>query len=219
MMKRLISHVTLMVVALVVVLVVAGGFAACNRSSAPAATTPSAAAAAPAPMAAPVETAAPAANDKVSQKLQELAGTSATNCGRLGLTGNLQAASDCALKANKAKQSFYVAYDMPGLTVGVAGAANGKLYAIQSGVGGGGGAAATVTATECPAALRVAQSGRVTCVSPGSMGVAGGASSPHAGMTMPPAGTGSPHGAMPMPPAGTPNPHQGGVPIEGAKSH
>jgi len=207
-----------------VALIIACGIVGCNRPSAPAPAAQSASPAA-APMAAPLpavsEAAAPsaaAANDKVGQKLQELAGKSATNCGRLGLTGNLQAASDCALQANKAKKPFYVAYDMPGLTVGVVGAANGKLFAIQYDAARGA-APSPVTAVECPAALRVAQSGRVTCVSPGSMGVAGGATSPHAGITMPPPGKDNPHGGMPMPPTGTPNPHQGGVPIEGAKSH
>lgn len=200
----------------IVALIIASGLAGCNRSSASAA--PNAAAPAGAEAAAsPAAAAAAATNDKVSQKLQELAGKSATNCGRLGLTDNLQAASDCALQANKAKKPFYVAYDMPGLTVGVAGAGNGKLYAVQAESGARG--AAPVTATDCPAALRVAQSGRVTCVPPGSMGIANGASSPHAGMTMPPADKGNPHGGMPMPPPGTPNPHQGGIPIEGAKSH
>jgi hypothetical protein len=197
--------------------------AACNRSSSPspvpasqsAAPTASVPAAASAPA---VGAPAPAvSNDKVAQKLTELAGNGATNCGRPGLNGNLQAAVDCALAAAKAKKPFYVAYDMPGLTVGVAGAASGKLYAVQADSPAPG-ASSKVTSAECPATLRVAQSGRVTCVSPGSMGIGGGG--PHTGLTMPPAGQANPHGGMMMPPAGTSNPHpSGSIPIEGAKSH
>ena len=36
------------------------------------------------------------------------------------------------MKAAKDKHAFYVAYDMPGLTVGVAGNSEGKLFSIQS---------------------------------------------------------------------------------------
>ncbi len=213
----------------VIVLALCCWLAGCNQStsSAPAPATANTSQAAPAAATPAPATAAPesasagtAPNNQVTQKLQELAGKNATNCGRLGLNVDSQAAADCAMKANKAKLPFYVAYDMPGLTVGVAGAANGKLYAVQAESAKGGGAPGKVSAADCPSALRVAQSGRVTCTPPGSMGTPStGGSNPHAGVTMPPAAKGNAHGGMAVPPAGTPNPHQGGAPMEGAKSH
>jgi len=58
----------------------------------------------------------------VQQKLQELAGTGATDCGRVKSQDSsvVQPASDCAMKAAEGKQAFYVAYDLPGLTTAVA---------------------------------------------------------------------------------------------------
>ncbi len=156
--------------------------------------------------------------DAVKQKLQDLAGQSATNCGRPGVGGDVRSASACAMQASAAKQAFYVAYDMPGLTVGVAGAADGKNYAIQAQTDEGSGAAKQVSSTECPAALRVAQSGRVTCMAPGNMGMPGGGN-PHGGMAMPPANGDNPHGGITMAPPGIPNPHAGGIPIQAAPSH
>jgi len=99
-----------------------------------------------------------------------------------------KAASDCALQASGAKHPFYVAYDMPGMSVGVAGNADGKLFSVQA---QGEGPAATVTAGDCPSQLRIASSGRVTCFAPGDMGSMGG------------------HTAIPP---GMPNPHA--MPIE-----
>jgi len=78
-----------------------------------------------------------------------------------------KAASDCAMQASQSKHPFYVAYDMPGMTVGVAGNADGKLFTVQA---QGEGPSATVTAGDCPSQLRVASSGRVTCFAPGDMG-------------------------------------------------
>jgi hypothetical protein len=196
-MKTLFSFLTLIVAAC--------GLIGCNRSSAPAG-------------------AAKPPADAVEQKLQDLAGKGATNCGRLQLNADVKSAGDCAMQASGAKKPFYVAYDMPGLTVGVAGAADGKLYSVQAQTAEGNQSAppTQVTSTECPAALRLAQSGRVTCIAPGNMGgMGGGGTSPHGGMTMPPAGAENPHGGgMMMPPSGTPNPHKNsGIPTEGAKSH
>jgi hypothetical protein len=189
------------------ILLAAGWMGGCKSSSAPSATGKPPA-------------------DAVEQKMQELAGKDATNCGRPAQGGDLKGAADCALQASAAKKAFYVAYDLPGLTVGVAGAAGGKMYTVQAETSEGGGVK-QVTSADCPAAARVAQSGRVTCVSPGSMGVMGGGANPHGGiamppgggMTMPPASGASPHGGMAMPPPGTPNPHAGGAPMEGAPSH
>lgn len=164
------------------------------------------------------KTASAKSGDAVDQKLQELAGSSAKDCGRIkhGSEANPKPASDCAMQSAQAKKPFYVAYDMPGLTVGVAESPDGKLYAIQSQspqtddqkpesqpVG-----QAQVTVTPCPAELRIASSGRVTCYPSGSFGTATGTNPHGGGMMMPPEGTMNPHGGnMTMPPPGTPNPH------------
>ncbi|HME33693.1 MAG TPA: hypothetical protein VKF84_00550 [Candidatus Sulfotelmatobacter sp.] len=137
----------------------------------------------------------PASPDAVQQKLQEYSGAGATDCGRLnvGATADQsKSASDCAMQASQSKHPFYVAYDMPGMSVGVAGNAAGKLYSVQS---QGAGAAAALTSGDCPSQLRVASSGRVTCFAPGDMGGMGGG---HAAM---PQGMANPHAT------GTTNPH------------
>lgn len=125
--------------------------------------------------------------DAFQQKLQDFAGSSATNCGRLDVKVNAdqsKAASDCAMQASQSKHPFYVAYDMPGMAVGVAGDSGGKLYTVQS---QGEGPSAAVTGGDCPAQLRVAASGRVTCFAPGDMGSMGG------GHTAIPPGMPNPH--------------------------
>ena len=55
--------------------------------------------------------------DAVQQKLQELAGSGATDCGRLQWQApeHMKSASDCAMQAAESKHPLYVAYDMPGL--------------------------------------------------------------------------------------------------------
>jgi hypothetical protein len=91
---------------------------ACNKTPAPASTSN--------------ESAKP---DAIQQKLQDYAGASSTNCGRLDVHATAEqskAASDCALQASQSKHPFYVAYDMPGMTIGVAGNSAGKLYTAQS---------------------------------------------------------------------------------------
>jgi hypothetical protein len=148
---------------------------ACNKASAPASSANG-----------------PAKQDAVQQKLQEYAGASSTECGRLDVhatEAQAKTASDCALQANQSKHAFYVAYDMPGMTVGVAGNSAGKLFTVQS---EGTGAAANLTSGDCPSQLRVASSGRVTCLAPGDMGSMGAG-----------------HGSAAMP-TGTPNPHTSG---------
>ncbi len=147
--------------------------------------------------------------DAVQQQLQQSAGNGATDCGRLQSQApdQLKKASDCALQAAQGKKPFYVAYDMPGMTVGVAGNSEGKFFYVSA-QGGENGAAPDVKSGPCEADLRIAQSGRVTCFAPGSMGPAGGVN-PHSGGGMS-TGTQNPHeGGMMMPP-GTPNPHEGG---------
>jgi len=153
--------------------------AACNKPPAPAASSP----------------ASPA--DAVQQKLQQYSGASATDCGRLDVHASPEqskAASDCALQSNQSKHPFYVAYDMPGMTVGVAGNSDGKLFTVQS---QGTDPSATVTAGDCPSQLRVASSGRVTCFAPGDMGSMSGS---HGAGAVPP-GMENPHGSSPKPPS------------------
>jgi len=121
--------------------------------------------------------------DAVQLKLQEYAGNSATNCGRLDIHAPealSKGAADCALQASKAKKAFYVAYDMPGMAVGVAGNAEGKLFTARSEGG-------AVSTGDCPSELRLASSGRVTCFAPGDMGSMG------AGHTAIPPGMPNPH--------------------------
>jgi len=144
---------------------------------------------------------AASANDPVQKKLQELAGSEAKNCGVLKsqVAAEMDAASKCALDASNAKTPFYVEYQLPGMNVAVAGNAVGKLYAVQSQEGGAG-----LTSGDCPAELRVAPSGRVTCYAPGTFPMGAGVGS-HSTMSMPPAmGAGSPHGAAGALPAGHP---------------
>jgi len=135
--------------------------------------------------------------DAVQQKLTELSGSGATDCGRLDVhaaEAQLKTASDCALQAGQSKHPFFVAYDMPGMTVGVAGSAEGKLFTVQA---QGEGASQSLTSGACPSQLRVASSGRVTCFPPGDMGSMSGS---HATGAMPP-GMPNPHGAGTTKPA------------------
>lgn len=157
----------------------------------------------------PANSAAPATNsmsssaatpssDSVQQKLQEYSGRGSANCGRFDQKATpeqLKAASDCATQAGQGKKPFYIAYDMPGMSVGVAGSNDGKLYTVQSQGG-------ALTSGACPSTLRVASSGRVTCFAPGDMGSMSGS---HTAGSMP-AGASNPHAA------GTANPHAAGVP-------
>ncbi len=90
------------------------------------------------------------------------------------------------MQASQNKHPFYVAYDMPGMAVGVAGNAEGKLFTVQS---QGTGPSAKLTSGDCPSQLRVASSGRITCFAPGDMGSMG------AGHAAAPRGMSNPHGA------------------------
>ncbi len=136
-------------------------------------------------------------SDAVQAKLLELAGMGATNCGspKTQDAAAVQPASDCAMKAAQNKQAFYVRYDLPGMTTAMAGNGQGQLFAVQSEANG------QVQSTPCPAEIRLAQSGRVTCYAAGSMGGMGtvGGTSPHGGMSMPPATGPNPHEGSAMP--------------------
>lgn len=159
----------------------------CNKSSAPATPATVSAAKVPSP---------------VLQKLQQYAGSSATDCGQLDVhatAAQSQTASDCAMKASQGKKAFFVAYDMPGMSVGVAGNSDGKLFTVQS---QGSGPMAAVSAGDCPSQLRVASSGRVTCFAPGDMGSMSGS---HAAGSVP-SGTANPHAQNPHTAAPSKNP-------------
>lgn len=156
--------------------------------------------------------------DAVQQKLQELAGSGATDCGRLQSQAQEQVkpASDCAMQAAQSKHPFYVAYDMPGLTAGVSGDAAGKLYFVRAELPQNAqpGVTAAIQSGPCPSELRMALSGRVTCFAAGTMGPG-----VHSGMSMPPMGGENPHAGMGLPPSGTPNPHSGKTPVPPPKKN
>lgn len=185
---------------LIAVVIVAALLAACNKtSSSPSSSSPSSSA----------SSVSAKSGDAVTQKLQEVAGSGATDCGRVKSQApdDTQKASECAMNAAKDKRAFYVAYDMPGLTIGVGGNPQGKLSMVQSdgAANATAGAKTEVKSAPCPSDLRLAPSGRVTCMPPGG-GMSGpGGANPH-GATPP--GTGeNPHGSMGAAPAGTANPH------------
>ena len=155
----------------------------CSKASSPAESAPAS------PSGAPAANSSAGKTDAVQQKLAEYAGAAATDCGRLNSQADdqLKAASKCAVDAAQGKHPFYVAYDMPGMTVGVAGNADGKLFTVQAQGSG------DVSSGTCPSQLRVAPSGRVTCFAPGDMGSMG--AGVHNGMNAP---------------SGMMNPHVGG---------
>ncbi len=136
-------------------------------------------------------------DDPVQKKLQELAGSGAKNCGAVSsqAAADVEPVSKCAMDSAKNKAPFYVEYQMPGMNVAVAGNNQGKLYSVQSQAGGAG-----LTTADCPAELRIAPSGRVTCYAPGTFPMGAGSGS-HSGMP----GMGA--GDTAALPAGHPNPH------------
>ena len=155
---------------------------ACNKSSSPVA---SIAPVSPAPSSSETP-------DAVQQKASGLLprAWSATNCGRFNVQASpdqSKTAADCAMQASQSKHPFYVAYDMPGMAIGIAGNSDGKLFTVNS---QGTGPSAALTSGDCPSQLRVAGSGRITCFAPGDMGSIG------AGHTAIPPGMPNPH-AMP----------------------
>jgi len=177
---------------LLAVLMVAVLFLTARKSSGPVASSSAGS---------PSAASSPKPPDAVQQKLQEYSGPSATDCGRLNVQATAdqsKAAADCALQASQSKHPFHVAYDMPGMTIGVAGNADGKLFTVQS---QGTGPSAALTSGDCPSQLRIASSGRVTCFAPGDMGSMGAGHSAGAiapGMANPHAtGTANPHATAP----------------------
>lgn len=149
-----------------------------------------------------------AAGGPVEEKLKELAGKGATDCGHLQsqAADQMDAAAKCAMQAAQAKRPFYVAYDLPGMTVAVAGNSQGKLFSVGSqGANTQSGSASGLASGDCPTSLRVAPSGRVTCFAPGTfpMGMGAGQSA-HGSATMPPATGANPHQGLGIPPPGHP---------------
>ena len=145
----------------------------------------------------------------MEDKLKELAGKDATNCGHLQsqATDQMDAAAKCAMQAAQAKRPFYVAYDLPGMTVAIAGNSEGKLFSVGSqGANAQTGNASGLASGDCPTSLRVAPSGRVTCFAPGTfpMGMGAGQSA-HGGGAMPPAKGANPHQGLGIPPPGHPS--------------
>jgi hypothetical protein len=139
------------------------------------------------------------ANDPVEQKLKEIAGSGAVDCGRHEIQAQmdeLKTASNCVLDAAKAKKPFFVGYNMPGMTNAIAGNAAGKLFSVQI---QGSGTGAQLASGACPAELRVASSGRITCFAQGAMSLPNGGPDPHAGMAVNPTGGGSPHSGLGIP--------------------
>jgi hypothetical protein len=153
-------------------------------------------------------------NDPVEKKLQEIAGSGATNCGHLKsqTLDQMETAGKCGMQAAQQKRPFYVAYEMPGMIVALAGTAEGKLFSVQSQPSAPGGLASV----PCPAELRMAPSGRLTCYAPGTFPMGGGADS-HSGMTMPPSMGGSPHPGVGAPAHPTPHPSPAPSPPPPAK--
>jgi hypothetical protein len=150
-------HKTLALIFMIALLV------GCNKPSTPAVPANNSGASASMPSA--------SSNDAVQQKLADLAGSSAKACGRLDVQAppaQLSSAGSCAMDAAQNKRPFYVAYDMPGMSIGVAGNSDGKLFTVQSQGGDAG-----LTSGACPSQIRVASSGRVTCFAPGDMGSMG----------------------------------------------
>src|ERR1700685_377206 len=98
--------------------------------------------------------------DPVHKRLIELSGAGSVNCGdfKSSAPDELRAGSKCAEDSFRSNGPFFIEYEMPGLTVGVAGNTQSKFYCWQARCNGAG-----LTGGECPAKLRVASSGRVTC--------------------------------------------------------
>lgn len=156
----------------------------------------------------PSSASAPKPEDSVQRKLKELAGPGATDCGRLDIRAaneQMAGASSCATKAAETKHPFYVAYDMPGMTTAVAGSSDGKLFALEL---QGSGTGTKFASGPCPAALRIAPSGRLTCFIPGTMGLNPTAADPHSGIAVNP-GAGNPQGGMGIPQPFAPAPNTG----------
>ena len=115
--------------------------------------------------------------DAMDRRSMEIAGPLAVQCGRVGIWGNPQRATDCVLRANKEGKEFRVRYDLLGIDSSVAAglvrSPNGSVYGIEfdGDPQGGGGThqlRQRVGVFPCPrpVVLRVTAAGRVTCFGP-----------------------------------------------------
>ena len=163
---------------------------ACNNKPAPGPQTAEQQGAQPV-VSQPASAAQTAVSAEVETKLRRAAGSNATDCGQVRSmdAAEVKKASDCAMAEAKSKKPFLVSYAMPGLTIGVAGNAEGKLFTAQSEIDNGHQTEAQVE--PCPSELRIAQSGRVTCIKAGAVGTMPGSQNPHGA---------NPHGSTPMAP-------------------
>lgn len=156
-------------------------------------------------------------DDNVQLKLKELAGAGATDCGRLDVRApeqQLTSASNCATNSRQSKRPFYVAYDMPAMTTGVAGNSQGQLFAVEL---QGAGTGAQLSSGACPGEMRVAKSGRITCFLPGTMGLNPTAADPHRGISTNPQANPQSGGGIPQPL--TPSPFPGNASKAPAKKN
>ena len=141
--------------------------------------------------------------DPVEKKLMEIAGSGAANCGHLKsqAPAEMDAAGKCVMQDAQQKKPFFVAYELPGMTVAIAGNAEGKLFSLQTQASAPGG----LSTVPCPNELRIAPSGRATCYAPGTFPM--GTDASHGGMMSLPSGINPHKGSGDLPP-GHPNPHQ-----------
>src|SRR5947209_12596297 len=111
-----------MKIPLILLVLSVAAVSACNKSTAPSASPESSTPSVSKP------------HDGVQQKLAEYAGASAADCGRLDVRANeaqTKSAGVCAMQASQGKKPVYVAYDMPGMSVGVAGNAEVSLFHVS----------------------------------------------------------------------------------------
>src|SRR4051812_13620896 len=123
------KKITLALIPVYVVL----GLAACNRGSGP--SQPTSPTSNETKTATPTQTGTSNTPDAMSAELTKLAGSGATDCGRIGMSGDVQTASHCAMEANTAKKPFYVRYDLPmpdaQMAIGTVRTTDGKLMSVQ----------------------------------------------------------------------------------------
>ena len=115
----------------------------------------------------------------LSNRLKQIAGDGAIDCGSVGLGPASTTASDCALKTHAHGKPFYVSYRVQGidshLAVGFAADATGNAYALEYDSAGwsseglgknlqlSDGNHITIERCSKPVKLRKARSGRITC--------------------------------------------------------
>jgi hypothetical protein len=111
----------------------------------------------------------------------ELAGTVATNCGRVAVNGDSTSTDQCVSEAFSMRHAFFARYDLRGtdsrVSRFVVGTASGKVYFLlwDSDPSGGSNAPETLGRTECVSPRLALATGGFTCESSGPTGrVCGG---------------------------------------------